>query len=1063
MKKKVLSIALLVCLITAFIPFESIKTINIMAGTNKKITEYSVGETLEFGLYPQSKVTDETTVVALNELAGVNSSSIASSTSGWTSYGYYPVASTTQSNFMRYKDVTYDGNKYRGVVFDSYRPAFLANRAEVAGESFQKTNGYLINNVYWFKFEPVKWRVLDPKSGYIMSDLILDAQAINFIVSKSDDMYYDKNGNYVNDYANSELRTWLNGTFYNTSFSSAQKKLITKTSLNNEAYGTTDSKYNSASTQDYVFLPSYTDLQQSSYGFTSDSDRRTVGTDYAKCQGIWVGRNSAGKGFTQWFLRNPGETSNNSCSVSTTGNISTGAGYSNYTNRGVRPAIKLSTGSPVTMETSYTVKTYTMNTSGQYELTSTNNYNADMNKDVSATYTISTGFALDSSKSKLSGNTGTIGSLVLEVYISRNTYKLTTVVDGVQKTEEYYYEKEVTKPANPQKTGYTFNCWTVSIPNKMPAYNIVSVAVWDENSNYEIECDTVSETNIIKITGVKWTGKVLEYVSNPQREGYEFICWKYVEDIVTDSTTYSDLVAGDDTVPRIKLTAQWRDVTAPTGEIKLGTNIWKTFLDDITLGVFFNDMQEIEISATDNSGEDVTIEYLMSNEKIAAEDLATKTFNAYNGQFNIEPNNKYVIYAKLTDKAGNVAYISSNGIVMDDVAPVISGIANGEIYCEAQIVTVTEEYVDTVMVNGNPVTLDVNGSFIVYPNDDEQRIVVTDKAGNKSEITITVNDGHTYDWQNENDRYWQKCRYCDDITDKKAIPEITIVGADKVCVTQDYKFSFTLPEGVTEPKAAYYPGDNDCPLSLTEIDGVYNAEVLHSEYAFNSTVTNFNIKVYAKTADGFEFCVTKEILFQSEHSGGTSTCKDKAVCETCGEAYGELDATNHTSTKEWYVRNATQHEQKWNCCGAIVVELENHEWKDGICEECGYVCSHTGGTASCNNKAKCKNCGKEYGEIKSDNHTSLKHIEAKAATTKAEGNIEYWHCEGCNKYFSDKDGKNQIELSDTVIAKLMKPDNNYKSPQTGDGKRMALWFAIAILSSSGLLGTIVFKRKETEN
>ena len=65
--------------------------------------------------------------------------------------------------------------------------------------------------------------------------------------------------------------------------------------------------------------------------------------------------------------------------------------------------------------------------------------------------------------------------------------------------------------------------------------------------------------------------------------------------------------------------------------------------------------------------------------------------------------------------AGNITYISSNGIVLDATVPVISGIENGKTYCEAQTVTVTEEYIESVKVNGTAVTLDANNQFTLNP------------------------------------------------------------------------------------------------------------------------------------------------------------------------------------------------------------------------------------------------------------------------------------------------------------------------------------------------------------
>lgn len=118
---------------------------------------------------------------------------------------------------------------------------------------------------------------------------------------------------------------------------------------------------------------------------------------------------------------------------------------------------------------------------------------------------------------------------------------------------------------------------------------------------------------------------------------------------------------------------------------------------------------------------------------------------------------------------------------------------------------------------------------------------------------------------------------------------------------------------------------------------------------------------------------------------------------------------------------------------------------------------HKSGTATCKDQAKCEVCGDNYGEVNTENHTLLEHIEAKSATTEAEGNIEYWYCEGCNKYFSDKDGKTEIKLSDTVIAKLVKTDNSLDSPKTADNTAILIPFAlIGILTAV----TVYTKKKK---
>ena len=115
---------------------------------------------------------------------------------------------------------------------------------------------------------------------------------------------------------------------------------------------------------------------------------------------------------------------------------------------------------------------------------------------------------------------------------------------------------------------------------------------------------------------------------------------------------------------------------------------------------------------------------------------------------------------------------------------------------------------------------------------------------------------------------------------------------------------------------------------------------------------------------------------------------------------------------------------------------------------------HTGGTATCTEKAVCEVCGKAYGEPDPKNHTDLKHIPAKAATEDAEGNIEYWYCSGCGKYYSDKDGTKEITKADTVTAKLP------KSPQTGDISNLMLWIALLFVSGGVLTGVTVFDNRK---
>ena len=403
------------------------------------------------------------------------------------------------------------------------------------------------------------------------------------------------------------------------------------------------------------------------------------------------------------------------------------------------------------------------------------------------------------------------------------------------------YGTAITVPADPTREGYTFIGWDKAIPTTVPAENMTVTAQWEINQ-YTITFDTAGGSEITPITQDYDTA--ITAPADPTREGYTFIGWD--REIPT-------------TMPaeNITLKARWKDTEKPTGEIIIGTNKWREFLNTLTFGLFFKDTQEVTINAADNSGT-VFVSYLVTDRDLSEEELGSLVYRAYDEPFCIDPSGEYIVYAMLVDESMNITYLRSDRVTLDNIQPVITGIENGKTYCEAQTVTVDENYVDTVTVNDTTVTLDENDSFVLSPADGEQKIVVTDKAGNTAEMTVKVNDGHT---------------------------------------------------------------------------------------------------------------------------GGTATCTEKAVCEVCGKAYGEPDPNNHTD---------------------------------------------------------------------------LKHFPAKAATEDAEGNIEYWYCGGCDKYYSDKEGTKEIKKADTVTAKLP------KSPKTGDNSNLMLWIALLFISGGAVIGTAVTEKKKKQ-
>ena len=488
------------------------------------------------------------------------------------------------------------------------------------------------------------------------------------------------------------------------------------------------------------------------------------------------------------------------------------------------------------------------------------------------------------------------------------------------------YGTEITAPDKPTRKGYTFKGWDKEIPETMPAGNITVKAQWEINQ-YTITFDTNGGSEIAPIT--QDYGTEITAPDNPTRKGYTFKGW--------DKEIPEAMPAEN-----ITITARWKDTEKPTGEIIIGTNKWNEFLNELTFGIFFKDTQEVTINAVDNSGV-VFVSYLVTDKELSEAELNSLVFRAYEEPFCIDPNGEYIVYVMLVDENINITYLRSDRITLDNIQPVISGIENGKTYCEAQTVTVDEKYVDTVTVNGTVVTLDADGGFVLPPTNGEQKIVVTDKAGNNTEMTVTVNNGHTFgEWVSDNDgKHTRKC---------------TVDGCD---------------------------------------------------------------------------------AFETENcSGGNATCTEKAVCDVCGKAYGEFDGTNHKGgVQEWTTRTAFNHEQKWNCCGAVIVASEAHEWKDGVCRECGYVCLHN----DADKDHICDYCKKTISE----------HVD------KDKNHI----CDYCKKTISAHEDAptEEIKKADTVTAKL--PDDS-KSPQTGDNSNLVLWIALLIISGGVMKGVTAFGKSK---
>lgn len=353
------------------------------------------------------------------------------------------------------------------------------------------------------------------------------------------------------------------------------------------------------------------------------------------------------------------------------------------------------------------------------------------------------------------------------------------------------------------------------------------------------------------------------------------------------------------------------DTTAPEGEIKVSTNRWKKFVNTVTLGIFFKKEQTVTITSQDKgSGMDST-KYYISNKALDlqyVEELDDSAWKTYK-EFNIKPNGKYIIYAKLTDKAGNINYISTDGMVIKDTKPEISGLEEGKTYCIEKIFVVRDEYLDTVTdtltdENGQVISEEVmTGHF--YADDVKEytltpghhKIVATDKAGNSTIVNVTVNAEHTYgNWiHNDNDTHTRYCtadcggfetencngtgatyfkraicsgcgsEYGDLISDITA-PTGEIKVADNkwdsllngITFKTFYKESQTVTitatddsyshEGYTDDKQVkiqYYISNEDKALTLSELDNIE-----FTDYTGGFDISSFNkYVIYAKFTD----------------------------------------------------------------------------------------------------------------------------------------------------------------------------------------------------------------------
>lgn len=290
---------------------------------------YSTGDTIYFGSYPQELVTEGDILTALTEKAGALPT--AEAPGDWISYGYYDAGA--RSDYAFYRDVTVDGERYRGVYLLAYRP-YYARMSAGADNSYIDDNGLELGTVYWYHYSGIAWNVLSYDAGngtvLLASRYNLDAQPFQacYEFTDGDSVVIPGTQTPINDWESSTVRAFLNGEFFEAAFSDRQRTLVQRVTADNRTTGySVDAPYQQGQndTDDKVFLLSCTEAQNKDYGYSSKGASRIRSyTDYAASQGLRSSSQSStgGEPACCYLLRSAGAQSYSCAVVSKMGAVS---------------------------------------------------------------------------------------------------------------------------------------------------------------------------------------------------------------------------------------------------------------------------------------------------------------------------------------------------------------------------------------------------------------------------------------------------------------------------------------------------------------------------------------------------------------------------------------------------------------------------------------------------------------------------------------------------------------------------------------------------------------------
>ena len=398
-------------------------------------SDYSVGDTVTFGSYPQTEVKDSETISALNDIL---------SDDDFVDMNYYigtgTIGTEQQVSYYYYADKVLNGEKYRAIKFTQYRPTNTYSACPSDSSNTFTARGYYKNEVYWFRYEPIEWKVLDPDAGLIITSKLLDAQP------------YNNTHDTISDYSQSTIKAFLNDSFYNTAFGEYEKSAIT-------------------SSGDKVTILTQEQALNEDYGFIDNDSRIAAVTDYGTIGGYVV--NTAGTiQSSNWLLKDIYNDRNVRC-IYFFGSVNT---CDINAVRAVRPVTYIDLSKADKFTITYKFNGNILKTD-VYEAGETiTAYTPEI-----AGYTF-TGWDVDIP--------GTMPSHSIETsaLTQIKSYKLTLNANGgkfadsseIKETLVAYNSALI--PEEPTRQGYSFAGWG-DIPDRMPAEDLTLTASWTERDD----------------------------------------------------------------------------------------------------------------------------------------------------------------------------------------------------------------------------------------------------------------------------------------------------------------------------------------------------------------------------------------------------------------------------------------------------------------------------------------------------------------------------------------------------------------------------------------------------